>query len=201
MWNEAQDLERCFGGKCIRWLLLDSHFRVTWSPWCSSSSFVLLWLCPPQLFLVVHDSPETALYPHLFTAVSTPLGSRTLMVTEPVVTISVCTCLRVVTSGDVCVTSPATEEVPVAWHYSLSAYLGKSFRGFQWQTLRQILESVLLVRQFNLCTEYMQWVHTPSLLPGSSHCLRYLYVIKDAHHYHHCHNFYRSHPDSRTDSR
>lgn len=141
--------ERCFGGKCTRWLLLDSCFQVTWSPWCTYSTFVLPWLCPPQLFLVVHDFPGTALYPYLFTAVSTLLGSRTLIITEPVVTISRCTGLHVVTSGYVHVISPVTKWVPVAWYCNLSTYLGKSFC----QTLRQRLESLLLVSQFNPCTD------------------------------------------------
>lgn len=152
MWNEAKDLERRFGGKRIRWLLWDSCFQVTWFPWCIYSSCVLPWLCPSQLLLVVSDSPGPALYPNLFTAVSTLLGSRTLIVTEPVVTVSVCT-LCVLSPHVMCV-SPLQpqKKVPVAWYWNLSAYLGKSFCGFQWQRLRQSFQSMLLGSQFNLCT-------------------------------------------------
>lgn len=145
MRNEAQDLGRCFGGRYIWWFLLYPRFQVTWSPWCTYSSFVLPWFCPPQLFLVVHDCPGTALYPYLFTAVSTPLGSRTLIVTESVVAASLSACCHL----RLCVchlSSHKRSPCSVVLHFVCS-----SWEKFLWFSV-QIFESVLLGSQSNLCT-------------------------------------------------
>lgn len=80
----------------------------------------------------------------------TLLASRTLIVTEPVVTVSVCTVCML--SPRVTCGSPLQPQKKSLLHGTDVCLSWEEFLWFSWQTLRQRLESVLLVSQFNLCT-------------------------------------------------